>query len=168
MLTDEGVKFINSYAICPYEINSKKPMSYDDLKQKAPYIYKYLKSIEYGIGNGSKFNKRVQNFDEPYGILRMGSYVWADNFICIRNNTKLAPNYIKSILTHWGIEKTPLFDNHISYISEVKKEKLKEKEAEYIMTFLNNKIIQNIIMSSQDGRSISSRLPIKIPFFKEK
>lgn len=166
MLTEQGVKFVNSYAICPYKVGTKKPMNYDDLKQKAPYIYKYLKSIEYEIGKGSNFNKRVQNFDEPYGILRMGNYVWGDNFVCIRDNTKLAPNHIQSILTHWGVKKTPLFDNHISYISEVGSNKLNEVEAKYIMTFLNNKIIQNIIMSSQDGRSISSRLPIKIPFFK--
>ena len=65
----------------------------------------------------------------------------------------------------------PLFDNHISYISEVvlgKKEHryIDEKEAQYILNKLSDKDVQEIILNSQDNRSISSRLPIALKRLK--
>ncbi|BCZ18106.1 hypothetical protein NHP190003_13880 [Helicobacter sp. NHP19-003] len=164
MLTDSGVVFNNSYAICPYEPHTKKPMPKEVLKEKAPHIYKYLFSIEHVLGKGSRYNQRIQSFDEPYGILRMGVYVWAKNFVCIRDNTKLAPNLIQKIKTDWGDEVTPLFDNHISYISQSTDSVsfLQTTEADHILSVLKKKEIQEIVMQSQDCRSISSRLPIKL------
>lgn len=161
----------NDYAICPYEYATKQPISKDILKTKAPYIYKYLDDIENKLGNGSKFNARVQNFDEPYGILRMGDYVWSDVFLCIRDNTSLCPTIFTAIKTHWGDEIVPLFDNHISFISEIYKNKkhlrfIDLQEAKYILDKLLNDDAQMIIQNSQDSRSISSRLPIEIKLFK--
>lgn len=99
----------------------------------------------------------------------MGFYVWGDHFVCIRDNTKLAPNHIFQIKTHWNNAINPIFDNHISYISERKEDKkvsfITKQEAEYILEKLENKDTQDIIMNSQDSRSISSRLPINIPLF---
>lgn len=170
MLTDSGLKWENSYVICPYQQGEKKPLSKDKLKKLAPLIYHYLDSIDDELGNGSKFNARVQNFDENYGILRMGSYTWAKNFICIRDNTRLAPNHISTIQTAWNKQITPLFDNHISYISEVKCNKgeryIDSKEAVYILNKLLDKDINEIIINSQDSRSISSRLPIELKLYK--
>lgn len=170
MLTDDGLSWENSYAICPYIQGSKKPIPKDDLRKLAPLIYNYLDSIDNELGNGSRFNKRVQNFDEKYGILRVGSYTWSNEFVCIRDNTKLAPNHISTIKTAWGVEETPLFDNHISYVSEVidnKKTKyISKKEARYILEKLKDSDVNEIIINSQDSRSISSRLPIKIERFK--
>lgn len=170
MLTENGLDWENSYAICPYTKGSRKPIVKEELKKLAPLIYNYLDSIDDELGNGSKFNKRVQNFDENYGILRVGSYIWANEFVCIRDNTKLAPNHINTIKTAWGNKTTPLFDNHISYISEVNEDENKKyiskKEARYILEKLKDSDVNEIIINSQDSRSISSRLPIKIERFK--
>lgn len=170
MLSDKN-QWENDYAICPYESGTKKPICKSKLKIKAPYIYKYLDDIEHKLGKGSNFNSRVQNYDEPYGILRMGNYVWSDIFVCIRDNTNLCPKIFKTIKTHWKEYVTPLFDNHISYISEVYKDKkhlrfIDLKEAQYILKKLLDSDTQTIIKNSQDNRSISSRLPIKIKLFK--
>lgn len=171
MLTDEQVAWENSYCICPYAPNTKQPIAKDELKSLAPHIYRYLDDIDDKLGKGSDFNKRVQNFVENYGILRMGSYVWAEHFACIRDNTKLAPSYVGTIKTHWGESISPLFDNHISFVSEVilnKKESrfIDKDETMYIVERLKDKDINEIIINSQDSRSISSRLPVKLPYFK--
>lgn len=162
----------NDYCICPYFDKEKKPIKIDELKMLTPLTAKYLLDNEDVLDGGSDFNKRVQNFDEFYGILRMGIYVYSDIFVCIRDNTKLSPKIITKIKTHWGELKTPLFDNHISYISEVLNEKKKHErfifknEAKYILDKLLDKDVQEIILSSQDNRSISSRLPVKLDVFQ--
>ena len=173
MLTDDGLNWENSYAICPYMVGSRQPLSKDKLRKLAPLIYRYLDSIDNELGNGSNFNTRVQNFDENYGILRMGSYTWGKEFVCIRDNTRLAPNHINTITTNWDDKITPLFDSHINYVSEIVDEKgmhqryIDHKEAQYILKKLKNKAVNEIITNSQDNRSISSRLPIKISKYKK-
>ena len=172
MLKESMIDWENSYCICPYVPNTKQPLPKDELKKLAPYIYRYLDDIDENLGKGSQFNKRVQKFEENYGILRMGSYVWAKHFVCIRDNTKLAPTYIGEIKTHWNSLTSPLFDNHISFVSQVKegkKERFIDKdEALYLLSKLQDKDATEIIMSSQDSRSISSRLPIKVPILSKK
>lgn len=170
MLQENGYEWDNHYVIFPYETNAKQPMNQELLKQECPYIWNYIDSISKNLNQGSKFNKRVQKIDEIYGILRIGTYVYRKIFICIRDNTKLAPNIISAIKTHWNTSVTPLFDNHISYISEVERNgkiiALDEEEASYILAKLRTKEVQYIIMNSQDSRSISSRLPIKLELMK--
>ncbi|MCQ2862245.1 N-6 DNA methylase, partial [Helicobacter pylori] len=215
MLEEQAVKWTNSYVIFPYLYNQKQPLKPSELKKLAPFTYKYLCDIDEHLNKGSDFNSRVQNIKENYGILRMGSYVYADHFVCIRDNTKLAPCYISLIKTHWGKAITPLFDNHISYISErpvinykdisqqgyklidirldgdieifdqIDNENQKinrvnynhynsgfvpitQNEALYILEKLLDKDNQEIILKSQDSRSISSRLPIKIPLYENR
>lgn len=168
MLENNGVKWENDYCICLYEFGTKKPIREEELQRKAPYIKNWLE-INYDIlSHSSSYNKRIQNNKEYYAILRMGFYVWADNFVCIRDNTKLAPNYISFIQTHWGDKKTPIFEGHINYISEHtvgKQDFITYDEAHYILNILKNKDNQNIILNSQDKRSISGRIPIDIPLF---
>lgn len=171
MLKETGYEWDNYYVIFPYEKGKKQPMEKTELKSKCPYIYKYIENISKELNKGSKFNKRVQNVAEEYGILRIGSYAYRQYFVCIRDNTKIAPNLITKIKTDWDTYETPLFDNHISYISEVERNKkvlgLDEDEAEYILKKLQKKEVQYIIMNSQDSRSISSRLPIKLKQMKK-
>lgn len=169
--SDKAKQWSNDYCICAYEKGAKKPLSEEKLQTLAPYTYKYLKDIEDSIDKGSRFNKRVQSFNEFYGILRMGTYVYGKNFVCIRDNTKLAPTLFTKMKTHWKKLETPLFDNHISFISEVLKGKKHERfidlaEARYILEKLSDKDIQEIILNSQDNRSISSRLPVNIKLYK--
>ncbi len=171
MLQDNGYDWENNYVIFPYETNEKQPMNEEILQKKCPYVYSYLCSISGSLNKGSQYNKRIQNIKESYGILRIGTYVYRKYFVCIRDNTKLAPNIITEIKTDWNTFETPLFDNHISYISEVERNNSKmgldEKEANYILNKLQNKEVQYIIINSQDSRSISSRLPIKLPIMKK-
>ncbi len=161
-------KWQNDYCICPYEDNEKTPIPLEILKKQAPLIAKYLLDNEKKLSQGSNYNKRVQNISTFYGILRMGKYIYNNIFVCIRDNTDLSPTKITKIKTHWGNECSPLFDNHISYISEVLDNNDKhvrfidDDEADYILSILTNKDVQYIIINSQDGRSISSRLPINI------
>ncbi|PAF46158.1 hypothetical protein BKH46_08755 [Helicobacter sp. 12S02634-8] len=64
-----------------------------------------------------------------------------------------------------------IFENHISYISEVERdgklEYIGEQEAQYILDKLKDSDVNEIIINSQDSRSVSSRLPIKIERFKQ-
>ncbi|WP_223810245.1 hypothetical protein [Campylobacter sp. LR286c] len=66
---------------------------------------------------------------------------------------------------------TPLFDNHISYISEnINGKKIKyisKIEAKYIFNKLKNPDLNEIIINSQDSRNIPSRLPVKIEKYKK-
>lgn len=158
----------NDYCICPYFNKEKKPIKIDELKTIAPLTARYLLDNDDILYAGSDYNKRVQSIDEFYGILRIGIYVYGDVFVCIRDNTKLSPNIITKIKTHWGELKIPLFDNHISFISEIVNDKdehvryISFDEAKYILDKLLDKDVQEIILNSQDNRSISSRLPIKL------
>ncbi|MBE6429541.1 MAG: SAM-dependent DNA methyltransferase [Campylobacter sp.] len=168
MLTDDGLRWQNSYTICPYIVGSRQPIAKDELKKIAPLIYRYLNTIDDELGGGSRFNSRVQTLSENYGILRIGSYTWANEFVCIRDNTKLAPCHINSIATDWGIKTAPLFDNHISYISELSTgEYIDSAEANYILNKLKDPDLHEIIINSQDNRSISSRLPVKLPKYRQ-
>ncbi len=172
---DKTLKWDNSYVIFPYFSNAKQPIPKEELKKIAPYIYHYLNSIDKHLNKGSNFNSRVQNLKENYGILRIGSYVYWDHFVCIRDNSKLSPCYISAIETHWNTATTPLFDSHISYVSErpvkltpqEKYEPITQEEALYILEKLSDKDNQEIILGSQDERSISSRFPIKIPLYEK-
>ena len=171
--TNKTNPFLNSLNFVRNQVGSRQPLSKDKLRKLAPLIYRYLDSIDNELGNGSNFNTRVQNFDENYGILRMGSYTWGKEFVCIRDNTRLAPNHINTITTNWDDKITPLFDSHINYVSEIVDEKgmhqryIDHKEAQYILKKLKNKAVNEIITNSQDNRSISSRLPIKISKYKK-
>ena len=59
MLTEEGLKWQNSYVICPYEEGAKKPLSKEELKKSVPLICAYLTNIDDELRNVSKFNARV-------------------------------------------------------------------------------------------------------------
>ncbi|KAA8603378.1 hypothetical protein CGP82_07625 [Campylobacter sp. LR185c] len=147
----------------------KKPLPKDKLCKLAPLIYHYLDGIDNKLGNGSKFNARIQTFDENYGILKW--IVILKEFVCTRDNTRLAPCYINIIMTDWGTKLTPLFDNHISYISEnINGKKIKyisKIGAKYIFNKLKNPDLNEIIINSQDSRNIPSRLPVKIEKYKK-
>ena len=74
---------------------------------------------------------------------------------------------VKKIKTHWGEYKKPLFDGHVSYISEDQKKDdfITESEAYYISYILNLPEVKVFVENSTDSRSIGTKLPIKIENF---
>ncbi|MHB8232812.1 MAG: Eco57I restriction-modification methylase domain-containing protein [bacterium] len=161
----------NLYVVFPYEEGGKKPIPEIELKQKAPNILKYLKLNYNKISKQSAYNTRIQNFNDFYGIIRIGNYSYANYFVAIRDNTKMAACVVSKIKTHWGENKIPLFDGHVSYISEREKGGnifIKEEEANYIAKKLNNPVIALFVKNSTDSRSIGTKLPIKIEKFIDK
>jgi hypothetical protein len=163
-ITDDGLKWKNDYVIFTYNINDKQPVDEETLKSEAPMLFNYLISFKSDLENQSEYNKRVQNTKKFYGVIRVGKYTFGNYFVAIRDNTKLVANVVGKIKTGWDEEKIPIFDNHISYISQKLDGKtfISKEEAEYIASILNRPGVRLIVMRSVDSRSISSRLPIKI------
>ncbi|WP_036459111.1 hypothetical protein [Mycoplasma leonicaptivi] len=158
-------KWENLYVIGLYN-NSKNVLDINEIINEAPKTYKWIMSNQKILKKGSDYNNRIQN--KPFwGLLRVGDYSFKDLFVCIRDNSSLSPKIIKPFLTHWGEVKRPFFDGHISYISYSKdiNNSLTEQEAQYIFDILNNENVKKIVLNSQSNRSISSNLPVKIPFF---
>jgi len=169
-LSESGLEWDKNktYVIFPYDVKakSKQPISSETLKKEAPKLYNYLYSNKSKLLKQSSYNKRVQNTSEFYGVIRVGNYTYTDCFVAIRDNTKLNPCIIKKLTTDWQEEKLPLFDGHISYISQNPNgEFISCEEAEYIYNKL--KEAEYIVLKIFNSRSISSKLPIKLPIFKE-
>jgi len=161
-LRDNGMHWSENYIIFPYEYGEKQPVSQDRLKETAPNLYEYLFSIKEQLTQQSQYNKRIQNTNEFYGVIRVGKYTYSDIFVAIRDNTKLSPCMVDKIKTHWGEYKNPIFDNHVSYVSVESVE-----EAEYLISKLKDGKVTKVINKLFDARSIGSRLPFNIPKYKQ-
>jgi hypothetical protein len=92
-LKDDGMHWSGNYIIFPYEYGEKQPISQDRLKETAPNLYDYLFSIKESLMHQSQYNRRIQNTNEFYGVIRVGKYTYSDIFVAIRDNTKLSPLY---------------------------------------------------------------------------
>jgi len=160
-LKDDGFQWSENYIIFPYEYGEKQPVTQDRLKETAPKLYDYLFYIKEQLIKQSQYNKRIQKTNEFYGVIRVGKYTYSDIFVAIRDNTKLSPCMVGKIKTHWGEYKTPIFDNHVSYVGVES-----EEEAKYLVNKLKDKKIEKIISKFFDARSIGSRLPFNIPKYK--
>ena len=154
-----------TYVVFPYKKNTKTPVDLDILSKEAPLLYKYIKRNKLSLKQQSSYNQRVQN-TTFWGVIRVGFYTFSDIFVAIRDNTRLNPVLVTKLRTDWGEVKMPLFDGHISYISQrPDKNKLTIKEAKYILNKL--KAVEPVVLKIYDNRSISSRLPINLPLYKE-
>jgi hypothetical protein len=162
-LKDNGMQWSENYIIFPYEYGEKQPIPQDRLKEAAPNLYNYLFSIRESLIQQSRYNKRIQNTNEFYGVIRVGKYTYSDIFVAIRDNTKLSPCMVGKIKTHWGEYKNPIFDNHVSYVGVESVD-----EAEYLINKLKDERIEKIIRKIFDARSIGSRLPFNIPKYQPK
>jgi len=160
-LKDDGFQWSENYIIFPYEYGEKQPVTQDRLKETAPKLYDYLFSIKEQLTKQSQYNKRIQKTNEFYGVIRVGKYTYSDIFVAIRDNTKLFPCMVSKIKTHWGEYKTPIFDNHVSYVAVESVE-----EADYLVNKLKDKKLEKIINKLFDARSIGTRLPFNIPKYK--
>ncbi|MDY4788172.1 MAG: N-6 DNA methylase [Bacilli bacterium] len=157
------------YVICPYKSNNV-PIDMDTLIKEAPKTAMYLSLNETNLSNRSAFNRRIQNNSEYYALLRMGNYSFLDFYVAIRDNSKFVSCIVGNIKSHWGEELKPIFDGHVSYISEHNKgtqEGITFDEATYINSILNLEICNYYIINSASLRSIGTRFMIKIPKFKD-
>jgi len=167
-LTDDGLKWNEdkTYVIFPYIEGEKQPISRDKLQKEAPLLFNYLKQNRDKLIKQSSYNQRVQNTQEFYGVIRVGIYTYSDCFVAIRDNTRLSPCIVKKLKTDWGEEKIPLFDGHISYISQRPDDKfINCEEAKYIWKKLKKS--EHIVLKIFNSRSISSKLPVKLPVYKK-
>jgi len=160
-LKDNGMHWSENYIIFPYEYGEKQPVHQDRLKETAPNLYEYLFSIKEQLTQQSQYNKRIQNTNEFYGVIRVGKYTYSDIFVAIRDNTKLSPCIVGKIKTHWEEYKNPIFDNHVSYTGVESVE-----EAEYLISKLKDGKVTKVISKLFDVRSIGIRLPLNIPKYK--
>jgi len=167
-LTNKGLKWDEdkTYVLFPYIEGEKQPISRDKLQKEAPLLLNYLKQNRDKLIKQSSYNQRVQNTQEFYGVIRVGLYTYSDCFVAIRDNTRLSPCMVKKLKTDWGEEKIPLFDGHISYISQRPDSKfIKCEEAKYIWKKLKES--EHIVLKIFNSRSISSKLPVKLPVYKK-
>lgn len=162
-LKNDGMEWSENYIIFPYEYGEKQPVSQDKLKKTSPNLYNYIFSIRESLTQQSQYNKRIQNTNEFYGAIRVGEYTYSNLFVAVRDNTKLSPCMVGTIKTHWGEDKNPIFDNHISYVRVESIE-----EAEYLINKLKDEKIKKIVSKIFDARSIGTRLPFNIPKYQSK
>ena len=159
----------NQYIIFPYEKQSKKPVSEDVLKSEAPRLYNYLKQNRTIIDQQSSYNSRIQNNEEYYSLIRVGEYTYADHFAVTRDNTSIPFTHISKVLTGWGKLESPVFDGHISFISQDEDNRfISEEEAIYITAILNLQVVSDYILNSSSSRSIGTGFDIKLPIYDRK
>jgi len=75
-LKDNGIQWSENYIIFPYEYGEKQPISQDRLKETAPNLYDYLFAVKEPLEKQSQYNKRIQNTNEFYGVIRVGKYTY--------------------------------------------------------------------------------------------
>jgi hypothetical protein len=157
-ITDNGLQWKHNYIIFPYSYGSKQPLPKNKLEKEAPSVYNYLFSYQKEILQQSRYNKRIQNTKEFYGLIRVGGYTFSPYFVAMRDNTELTSCIVEWITTDWGEKKNPIFDNHISYTPVASKE-----EAEYLLKKIREPKLKKLAKLFFDTRSIGSRVPFKIP-----
>ena len=168
MIEKNRINWNGDYVICAYK-GTKKPVSMEALKREAPRTAAYLSQHELELSNRSSYNQRIQNNKEYYALLRMGEYSFFDNFVVIRDNSKFVSCHVGKVKTHWNDSVTPIFDGHVSYISERTRggsQGISYDEAEYINAILNMKVCELYIINSVSLRSIGTRFNIRIPKYQ--
>ncbi len=160
-----GCSWSNTYIAFPYSHGSRQPLSQERLREEAPLLLRFLQSNSSIIQAQSKYNERVQNTSEFYGLIRIGTYSYGSYFSCMRDNTKVIGTVIGKVLTHWGAEVIPILDGHISYISEVGSRYIDYDEALYVANILNLPLVKQYIESSSSLRGIGTSFDVKIPIY---
>lgn len=167
-LTYYELNWKDEYVCFPYEWGNKKPIPYEKLKKIAPYLAKHLNNNRKILEEQSEYNKRVQNSSEFYGIIRTGDYMFNPNFVCIKDNSELIATPVTTVTTHWGEEVVPVFDGHVSYISETLAEnKISENEMYFLVGILNCPSVKKYIEASSSSQSIGTKFDVYLPQFDE-
>ena len=167
-LTFYQLDWDNEYTVFPYEWGTKTPIPFEELKKKAPHLAQYLLNNKEILNNQSEYNKRIQNTSEFYGIIRTADYMFRDNFVCIKDNGQLVATPVNKVKTHWGEDIIPVFDGHVSYISEkLNDTPISSDEMYFISGILNCPHVKKFVEASSSSQSIGTKFDINLPQYDD-
>lgn len=157
------------FAIFPYDWGVKDSVSFNSLNNNCRRTAEYLTDYKNLIEQQSTKSLDLSIGNEFYALSKIGDYTFADNIVAFRDNTKMCATVVTPIETPWGEKKMPVCAKHAPYISMTKdKRYITLDEAYYICGILNTDIVREYISQSNDSRSVSIDLPIKIPEYNPK
>jgi hypothetical protein len=165
------------FAIFPYNQETQKCTTFTEINNESPILADYLLDNKTLIEGQSKRSLSLAVGQEFYSLSKIGEYTFVDCLVAFRDNTEMKACVITKVSTPWGEEKMPICAKHAPYISMTKGKKGNKKtkvlprkitldEAYYIAGILNTKIVKEYIKSSNDSRSFSIDLKIKIPEYQ--
>lgn len=144
----------NQYVTFPYEDGNKEPLTYNELKKRAPKLAKYLLDNRSLLESGSDYNKRIQNTGGWFNIIRTGNYMFNDCFATTKDNSRAFATPFQYVTSHWGTEMMPVFDGHITYITTRNSgEKITPDEMYYLVGILNCPLIISYTENTTSSRS---------------
>jgi hypothetical protein len=155
------------FAVFPYDWNKKECLTFIELENKSPKLAEYLLENKDLIKSQSERSLSLSIGNEFYSLSKIGEYTFVDCLVAFRDNTVMKACVITPVETPWGEIKMPVCAKHAPYISMTKdKRKITLDEAYYIAGILNTNIVQKYIAVSNDSRSFSIDLQIKIPEYQ--
>lgn len=160
----------NQYVTFPYEDGDKNPLTYNELKKKAPKLAKYLLDNKATLESGSKYNQRIQNTGGWFGIIRTGDYMFNDCFAVTKDNSRAYAAPFQIVATHWGTDMMPVFDGHISYITTRNDgDKITTDEMYYLIGILNCPLVISYVENTTGSRSrgLKTYDNVNIPLFDQ-
>jgi hypothetical protein len=157
----------NDYAIFPYDWDEKRCVTFSELNSDSPTLADYLLDNKALIEGQSKRSLSLSIGNEFYSLSKIGEYTFVDCLVTFRDNTTMKSCVIIPVDTPWGEKKMPVCAKHAPYISMTKNNrKITIDEAYYIAGILNTNIVKKYFAASNDSRSFSINLNIKIPEYK--
>lgn len=159
----------DNFAIFPYDWGIKKNVSFDSLTACCSKIADYLIDYKNLIEQQSSRSLGLSMGTEFYALSKIGEYTFVDCLVAFRDNTRMCATVITPVKTPWGENKMPVCAKHAPFISMTKNKRfITLDEAFYICGILNTRIVADYINSSNDSRSISIDLQIKLPEYNKK
>ena len=155
------------FAVFPYDWKEQKCLSFTELNKKSPKLADYLLENKTLIEAQSPRSRSLSIGKEFYSLSKIGEYTYVDCLVAFRDNGTMKACVITPIETPWGERKMPVCAKHAPYISMTKNNrKITLSEAYYIAGILNTNIVKEYIAVSNDSRSFSIDLQIKMPEYK--
>ena len=157
----------SEFAIFPYDWKEKKCLTFTELNNKSPKLAEYLLENKTLIEGQSERSLSLSIGKEFYSLSKIGEYTYVDCLVAFRDNTAMKACVVTPVETPWGEKKMPVCAKHAPYISMTKNNrKITLDEAYYVAGILNTNIVKEYIAVSNDSRSFSIDLQIKIPEYK--
>lgn len=157
----------NEFAVFPYDWEKQKCLTFTELNDKSPKLADYLLENESLIKSQSERSLSLSIGKEFYSLSKIGEYTYVNCLVAFRDNTEMKACVITPIEAPWGEKKMPVCAKHAPYISMTKNNrKITLDEAYYIAGILNTNIVKKYIADSNDSRSFSIDLQVKIPEYE--
>ncbi len=140
----------------------------DTLRQKAPLTFKHFESLKHIFQAQNHYSKKLINGKNIpyYSLARVGDYTFAPYHVVFRDNTKNVASVVDKIMTPWGEEKLPVFQNHAVTISQRPDgDYISLDEAYYIAGIINSDVVTEFVKISSDGRSFPIHPRYQIPLY---